>query len=182
MALTKARLLKHDFPVHGFICNNFCAYGNLAIIECGWRSPAIPSSGPRTRFRITLPKGPSRTENTTAMENIGKMLSPVHWKKGKDPHPQDKIQHLDFTKDPRPLYYKTPPCVFYHKNVRSKAVFRSLVRTKFACSKMGRFLSKAEILGVGVLSPLPGSIAQMFFTGTFSRFDTRNFNTQNFNQ
>ena len=45
------------------------------------------------------------------------------WKKGKDPHPQDKIQHLDFTKDPRPLYYKTPPCVFYHKNVCSKAVF-----------------------------------------------------------
>ena len=46
-----------------------------------------------------------------------------NWKKGKDPHPRDKIQHLDFTKDPRPLYYKTPPCAFYHKNVRSKAVF-----------------------------------------------------------
>ena len=46
-----------------------------------------------------------------------------NWKKGKDPHPQDKIQHLDFTKDPGPLYYKTPPCVFHHKNVRSKAVF-----------------------------------------------------------
>ena len=46
-----------------------------------------------------------------------------NWKKGKDPHPQDKSQHLDFTKDPRPLYYKTPPCVFYHKNVCSKAVF-----------------------------------------------------------
>ena len=45
------------------------------------------------------------------------------WKKEKDPHPQDKIQHLDFTKDPRPLYYKTPPCVLYHENVRSKAVF-----------------------------------------------------------
>ena len=45
------------------------------------------------------------------------------WKKGRDPHPQDKIQHLDFTKDPRPLYYKTPPCGFYHKNVCSKAVF-----------------------------------------------------------
>ena len=29
----------------------------------------------------------------------------------------------DFTKDPWPLYYKTPPCAFYHKNVRSKAVF-----------------------------------------------------------
>ena len=45
------------------------------------------------------------------------------WKKGKDPHPQDKSQYLDFTKDPRPLYYKTPPCVFYHKNLRSKAIF-----------------------------------------------------------
>ena len=44
-------------------------------------------------------------------------------KKGKDTHPQDKIQHLGFAKDPRPLYYKTPPCAFYHKNVRSKAVF-----------------------------------------------------------
>ena len=53
----------------------------------------------------------------------------------KTPHPQDKIQHLDFTKDRRPLYNKTPPCVFYHKNVRS-------------------FLSKAEILGVGVFPPL----------------------------
>ena len=47
----------------------------------------------------------------------------ITWKKGKDPHPQDKIQHLDFTKDPRPLYYKTPPCAIYHKTVRSKAVF-----------------------------------------------------------
>ena len=45
------------------------------------------------------------------------------WKKGKDPHPQGKIRHLDFTKDPWPLYYKTPPCAFYHKLVRSKAVF-----------------------------------------------------------
>ena len=56
---------------------------------------------------------------------LQKQLPENNWKKGKDPHPQDKIQHLDFTKDPRPLYYKTPPCVFYHKNVRSeaKAVF-----------------------------------------------------------
>ena len=47
----------------------------------------------------------------------------MYWKKGKDPHPQDKSQYLDFTKDPRPLYYETPPFVFYHKNVCSKAVF-----------------------------------------------------------
>ena len=40
----------------------------------------------------------------------------TRWRKGKDPHPQDKIQHLDFTKYPRPLYYKTPPCAFYHKS------------------------------------------------------------------
>ena len=39
-------------------------------------------------------------------------LATIYWKKGKDPHPQDKIQYLDFTKDPRPLYYKTPSCAF----------------------------------------------------------------------
>ena len=69
------------------------------------------------------------------------------------PTPKTRSQHLDFTKDPRPLYYKTPPCAFYHKNVCSKAVFRSLVRTKMALSKTGRFLSKAEILGVGAFFP-----------------------------
>ena len=69
------------------------------------------------------PKGPGRTKNTMPKGLL--MVVSKHWKKGKDPHPQDKIQHLDFTKDPRPLYYKTPPCVFYHKNVHttSKAVF-----------------------------------------------------------
>ena len=42
------------------------------------------------------------------------MFSTPHLEEGKKKtHPQDKIQHLDFTKDPRPLYYKTPPCVFY---------------------------------------------------------------------
>ena len=40
-------------------------------------------------------------------------ITRISWKKGKDPHPQDKIQHLDFTKDPRPLYYKTRPCVYF---------------------------------------------------------------------
>ena len=39
----------------------------------------------------------------------------LDWKKGKDPHPQDKIQHLDFTKDPRPLYYKTALCILPQK-------------------------------------------------------------------
>ena len=34
-------------------------------------------------------------------------------KKGKDPHPQDKIQHLDFTKDPWPLYYTRPLPVYF---------------------------------------------------------------------
>ena len=59
-------------------------------------------------------------ENLLTLEIYGTNLN---WKKGRDPHPQDKIRHLDFTKDARPLYYKTPPCVVYHKNVRSKAVF-----------------------------------------------------------
>ena len=80
------------------------------------------------------------------------------WKNVKDPHPQDKIQHLDFTKDPRPLYYKTPSLCILPQKFRNKAVFRSLARTKIGAeSKTGRFLSKAEILGVGVFSPLQSS-------------------------
>ena len=75
-------------------------------------------------------------------------------KKGKDPHPQDKSKHLDLTKDPRLLYYKTPPPVHF---TTKKSVVRpfsvSLVRTKSAFSKTGRFLSKAEVLGVGGLFP-----------------------------
>ena len=36
--------------------------------------------------------------------NVCSDIHDTNWKKGKEPHPQDKIQHLDFTKDPRPLY------------------------------------------------------------------------------
>ena len=72
----------------------------------------------------------------------------VRWKKGKDPHPQDKIQHLDFTKDPRPLYYKTPPYVFTTK-MSVVRPFSVLSKDEMGPeSKTGRLLSKAEILGV----------------------------------
>ena len=64
-----------------------------------------------------------KIRDKSVLQKIDPKKGGFHWKKGKGPHPQDKIQHLDFTKDPRPLYYKTPPCAFYHKNVRSKAVF-----------------------------------------------------------
>ena len=60
------------------------------------------------------------TAEGAALSQYGSVFN---WKKGQDPHPKDKIQHLDSTEDPRPLYYKTPPCVFYHENVCSKAVF-----------------------------------------------------------
>ena len=94
---------------------------------------------------------PENSQRRCQLESAGKTVEKQQgnsWKKGKDPHPKNKSQHLDFTKDPRPLYYKTPPCVFHHKDVRRKAIFRPLVKT-------GRFLSKAEILGVGVFAPLP---------------------------
>ena len=70
----------------------------------------------------------------------------------KTPHPQDKIQHLDllrtagrFTTRPLPAYFTTKMSV--------ARPFWSLVRTKLALSKAGRFLSKAEILGAGVFFP-----------------------------
>ena len=45
---------------------------------------------------------------SSASWDIGSFrLGPI-WKKGKDPHPQDKIQHLDFTKGP-PGRFTTRP-------------------------------------------------------------------------
>ena len=82
-------------------------------------------SGGAQSFPLTACK---KAPNPMFVQNLSQRLSfrvPVGGtgRGGKDPHPQNKIQHLDFTKDPRPLYYKTPPCVVYHKKVRSKAVF-----------------------------------------------------------
>ena len=81
--------------------------------------------GTKTGTRVRSDAAPERKpERGYVRQNHPKIRNrPFIWKKGKDPHPQDKIQHLDFTKAPRPIYYKTPPCVFYHKNVCSKAVF-----------------------------------------------------------
>ena len=54
--------------------------------------------------------------NRTPGEFVNWGHQKIDWKRGKDPHPQYKSQHLDFTKDGRPPYKKTPPpCVFYHK-------------------------------------------------------------------
>ena len=102
-----------DFAhIQGAILLNF--YGSPGPEEDIWVSLG---------WSQTSGKGMSGTSRPSLGHGRFVRSSPLFWKKGKDTHPQDKIQHLDFTKDPRPLYYKTPPCVFYHKNVRSKAVF-----------------------------------------------------------
>ena len=53
--------------------------------------------------------------------------TPRVWKKGKDPHPQDKIQHLDLTKDPGrfttrplPIHFTTKMSVVRPFSVLSK--------------------------------------------------------------
>ena len=76
-------------------------------------------------------------------------------KKGKDPHPQDKSQHDwtllrtpgRFTTRPLPVHFTTKMSVVRPFSVLSKDEMGPE-------SKTGRFLSKAEILGVGVSSPL----------------------------
>ena len=54
----------------------------------------------------------------------------VYWNKGKDPHPQDKIQHLDFTKHPRRFTTRPLPVHF---------------ATKMSAIRPFPFLSKDEI-------------------------------------
>ena len=91
------------------------------VISCQRVVPPLFQN--RSSTTVHLPDLGSQARPHNLIQGSG-ITPPFHfWKKGKDPHPQDKSQHLDFTKDPRPLYYKTPPCEFYHKNVRSKAVF-----------------------------------------------------------
>ena len=61
----------------------------------------------------------------------------MFWKRGEDP--QDKVQSEE--------------C--YKKNVLHLGPFGSEARTISALSKTGRFLSKAEIVVVGMFSSLP---------------------------
>ena len=106
----------------------------------------LSSTRPRNQNEGLIFTTESTTMNT-AIHLITKL------EEGKGPHPQDEIQHLDFTKDPRPLYYKTPPCAFYRKNVCSKSRPRSLVRTKLALGKTGRFLVRLKSWGWGSFPP-----------------------------
>ena len=63
-----------------------------------------------------------------------------------------RLLRADFvlSKDPWPLYYKTP-CLFDHQTGLRKVV----VRTNLVLSKMGQFLSKTQSVGVGAFSSLP---------------------------
>ena len=103
----------------------------------------------------------------------------IFWKKGKDPHPQDKIQQLEFTKDPRPLYYKTPPCVFYYKHVRltgCPGVNRTLIRAKKLClcaffsSLSGPNRAMQPRCAMRFKAHVPKSLAMRFF---FRFFDAK---------
>ena len=88
----------------------------------------------------------------------------MSWKRRKGPHPhtfsllrkRPVLLRADvvLTKDPRPLYYKTPPSIL-PQNFPLEGHFGSFVRTKLALSKTGRSLSKTESVGVGAFSPLP---------------------------
>ena len=100
------------FPPHKFFSNQekgvfrrgFCKHVCLSWL---WRSECqmqLQAFGTLVFLGMTLDHAETPFAKT-----------PLSWKQGKDPHPQDKIQHLDFTKDPRPLYYKTPPCAFTTK-------------------------------------------------------------------
>ena len=101
-----------------------------------YRTPKIPGKEGKNaqKNKEFLARRKNKEFKKTRKGRTGLSLRPcgpgtdhTNWKKGKDPHPQDKSQRLDFTKDARPLYYKTPPYVFYHK--------RSVVRPFSVLSK-----------------------------------------------
>ena len=132
--------------------------GSLEIFNLAWIFQDLEffqSFGPLGEALSSEHLGtPNQVAESTTPRAPGE--TPKFGRRGQDPHPQDEIQHLDFTKDPRPLHYKTPPCAFYHKMSVVKP-FSVLSKDEIGPeSKTGRFLSKAEVLGVlGVFSPLP---------------------------
>ena len=71
------------------------------------------------------------------------------WKKGKTPTPKTRFSIWTLLRTPGRFTTRPLPV---HLTIKMSVV-RSLVRTKLAPSKTGRFLSKAEILGVGVFFP-----------------------------
>ena len=73
----------------------------------------------------------------------------ILWKKGKDPHPKTRFSIWTLLRTPGHLTTRSLP-VYSTTKMSVVRPFRSLVRTKLALSKTGRFLSKAESLGVGV--------------------------------
>ena len=93
-------------------------------------SRIISVNARRSLVFIVLQLGSGSASKTSRALNFKISESGICWKKGKDPHPQDKIQRLDFTKDPRPLYYKTPPCAFCTTNVSVVRPFSVLSKDK----------------------------------------------------
>ena len=53
----------------------------------------------------------------------GVKKTPNFGRREKTPTPKTRVSIWTLLRTPRPLYYKTPPCVSYHKKVCSKAVF-----------------------------------------------------------
>ena len=73
----------------------------------------------------------------------------------KTPTPKTRVSIWTLLRTPAALLQDPSLCIFYHKNVCSKAVSVLSKDETGQNSKTGRFLSKAEILGVlGVFSPL----------------------------
>ena len=67
----------------------------------------------RFRFRFRLLENGSGRFRQSAV----RFLFSKTWKKKRPPPPRQDSASGSFTKDPRPLYYKTRPCVFYHRKM-----------------------------------------------------------------
>ena len=82
--------------------------------KLGTRASAAPETRKPGQHMLNQPRGSFGAQEVSEY---------CFGRREKTPTPKTRDQHLNFTKDPRPLYYKTPSRAFYHKIVRSKAVF-----------------------------------------------------------
>ena len=106
----------------------------------------------RAPYRAEDPKYLCRSK-MELQESQCRRMGASCWKKGKDPTPKTRVSIWTLLRTPG--RFTTRPLRVYFTTKMSVVRPFSVLSKELALSKTGCFLSQAEILGVGVFSPLP---------------------------
>ena len=113
-------------------------------------SPTHPESVPQWTAKKAMPL---LGQPLDSLDLAQRQCRNEYWKKGKDPTPKTRFNLCTLLSTPG-LFTTRPLPVHFTTKMSVVRPFSVLSKDKIGLSKTGRFLSKAEILGVGIFSPL----------------------------